>query len=297
MESSNRNHANQDDINLKELSSVLWRGKWLMLGITVACGLAAGFAAFTVQKKYEAKIEISPLSDSPDGKAGGGGALDLASSFGGLASLAGLSSPGNSRRAETLAVLKSEVLTEEYIKNNNLLPILYSSKWDAEHNTWRSMNPEAIPTLWKANRFFDQNIRVVTTDAKTGLVTMRITWKDPQQAAQWANDLVKLTNDYLRKKALEESERNIAYLNEQAAKTDIVGIKLAIYSLLQTEINKSMLARGSAEYALKVLDPAVAPELPTYPQKQLWILLGIFAGLSISAITVLVRGSAARSDH
>jgi hypothetical protein len=47
----------------------------------------------------------------------------------------------------------------------------------------------------------------------------------------WANELVRMTNDYLRDQAIQESERNIAYLNDQASKTDAVGAKQAIYAL------------------------------------------------------------------
>jgi len=51
------------------------------------------------------------------------------------------------------------------------------------------------------------------TDPKTGLVTLSITWNDPNIAAKWANGLVRMANDYLRDQAIEESERNIAYLD------------------------------------------------------------------------------------
>jgi hypothetical protein len=46
----------------------------------------------------------------------------------------------------------------------------------------------------------------------------------------------------------------------------------------QNEINKVMLARGSREYALKVVDPAFTPELPSSPKLSLWLLLDLFDG-------------------
>jgi uncharacterized protein involved in exopolysaccharide biosynthesis len=137
---------------------------------------------------------------------------------------------------------------------------------------------------------------MVTSDAKTGLVTLTITWKDPVLAANWANELVRMTNDFMRNKAVEQSERNIAYLNKQIATTDAVGVKQAIYTVLQNEINKVMLARGNDEYAFKILDPATAPEKPSSPQKLIWILVGMFGGLLMSAFIVLVR-SAGKDGH
>jgi uncharacterized protein involved in exopolysaccharide biosynthesis len=142
--------------------------------------------------------------------------------------------------------------------------------------------------VWKATQRFKRSIANVSTDTKTGLVTLTITWKDAHLAAKWANDLVKKTNDYLRGKAIVESDRNIAYLNSEVVKTDVVGVKTAIFSVLQNEISKEMLARGSDEYALKVVDPAFAPEEPYSPQPVMWVLIGVFSGLLVCVIAVFV---------
>ncbi|MGI0133419.1 MAG: GNVR domain-containing protein, partial [Candidatus Micrarchaeaceae archaeon] len=136
----------------------------------------------------------------------------------------------------------------------------------------------------------------VTTDSKTGLVTLTITWKDPALAAAWANGLVRYTNDYLRGRALEESERDITYLTQAAKATDLAGVKQAIYSILQSEISREMLARGTAEYAFKVLDPAVPPERPSSPIKSLWICLGLLGGLALSLCVIIVRSAKNSSD-
>jgi uncharacterized protein involved in exopolysaccharide biosynthesis len=120
-------------------------------------------------------------------------------------------------------------------------------------------------------------------------VTLTITWTDPKVAAQWANGLAELTNNYLRQKAISESERNIAYLNDQLAKTSVVALRDSIYSLMESEIKKQMLARGTNEYALKVIDPAVPPEKPTSPKAMLWILMAFCAGLLFSSAYVFVR--------
>jgi uncharacterized protein involved in exopolysaccharide biosynthesis len=143
--------------------------------------------------------------------------------------------------------------------------------------------------LWKGNEYFKKKVRSIVTDSKTGLVTLTIAWKDPRIAANWANGLVALTNDYLRKKAIEESERNIAYLNAQANKTDVVAVKQAIYTILQTEINKEMLARGSDEYAFKILDPAVAPEKPSTPTLAFMVVLAVFGSLALSVLIAFIR--------
>jgi uncharacterized protein involved in exopolysaccharide biosynthesis len=280
----------ESEISLYQLVAVLSARRWLILCITALTTLVAGALALTVQKRYQASVIVSPVSSS-ESSSQMGTLSSLTSQFSGLASLAGVSVSGDSKKFEALAVLQSEALTERFVQQNDLLPVLYQKQWDSVAKRWKQSDPEKVPTLWKANRFFKNKIRTLNNDSKTGLATLTITWKDPQLAARWANQLVELANNYLRDKATRESERNIAYLTEQASKTDVVGVRQAIYSLLQNEINKEMLARGNNEYALKVVDPAFAPELPSSPQLILWLIVGFFGGLLAAVFVTLIRNS------
>jgi len=281
---SHSNHAEPEtEIGFRQILSLFAREKFSMLAITATFTLVAGAAAFLVPKKYEAVATVSPVTEKENTDKMSG----LTSQLGGLAALAGISTSSGGKKSESIATLQSERLTERYIQENNLLPILYPRKWDSKLQRWKS--PSDAPTLWKANRYFKDSVRRVTEDPKTAMVTVSITWKDPAMAAKWANDLVKLTNDYLRSKAISESERRIAYLTDQAVRADAIEIKSSIYTLLETEIKEQTLARGTDEYALKVVDPAFAPEKPSFPIPGLWIGLGVLSGLVTSLIFVLIR--------
>jgi uncharacterized protein involved in exopolysaccharide biosynthesis len=287
---SNQVSVEDDGFNLYELFAILWRSRLWILAFTVVGLLAALTAALVLPKKFEAVIVIAPVSNSTNpAQLGGLGAL--ASQFGGIASMAGISLNGDSRKAESLAVLQSEALTGEYIRRNDLLPVLFYRNWDSSKARWKTSDPEETPTIWKANQYFKKRIREIKTDAKTGLVMMTIRWRNPIIAAKWANDLVEATNDYLRTKAIAESERNINFLRDEASKTNIVEARTAIYSVLQTEINKVMLARGNAEYAFKILDPAAVPEKPVSPLPGLWSLIGAFGGLFLGVFVALARAT------
>jgi uncharacterized protein involved in exopolysaccharide biosynthesis len=275
-----------DEINLQTLVPLLWSGKWVIFCTTLAFSFFAALAALVLPKSYVASTVIAPVSNSSGSALSG--LSSLASQFGGLASLAGVAVSADSKKYESVAVLQSEALTEKYISSNNLLPILFQNKWDPERNNWKSSDPKKIPTLWQANQEF-KRLRTISTDAKTGLVTLAITWKDPKSAAVWANDLVRLTNEYLRDKSISEAEAGIAYLNEQASKTDVVAVKQGIYTMLQGEINKIMIAKGSEEFALKVIDRAVAPERPFSPRPIPWTLEGLVTGFLLSVFILFNR--------
>ena len=285
-ELSIKNNKDQE-ISLRDILVIIGRGKWLIAGVSLAFGLAAGAASFLAPELYVAVSVVAPVAPAQSG--GGSGLGALASQFGGLASLAGIATPGDSKKSESIAVLQSEALTEKYVRDNNLLPILFKDKWDSERQRWITANPKKIPTPWLANDYFKKKIRSVANDTKTGLVTLSITWTDPKVAATWANDLIRLTNENLRARAIRESEANIAYLTDQANKNNEIVVKQAIFSSLEGEINKIMIAKGSEEFAFRVLDPAVPPEKRASPQRVVWTIVGFLGGLTLSTLVVFYR--------
>lgn len=275
----------EDEISLSDMVNSLWGGRWLLVICTLALGAAAFVASQVLPKTYRAQVILSPVTSSPGSERGALGAF--ASQLGGLASLAGLDG-ADSKRWESIAVLESQGLTRQFIEQNDLLPVLFPKKWDAATGQWRTP-PESTPDLWDGTRYIENKVRNLATDSKTGLVTLTISWRDPQQAADWANELVKLTNTTLRARAIAESERNIAYLSEQANRTEEVDLKQAIYDLLKSEINKMMLARGSDEFAFRVLDAAIPPRRPSSPLPLLWTLAGAFGGAFIAVLVIFTR--------
>jgi uncharacterized protein involved in exopolysaccharide biosynthesis len=248
------------------------------LGLVMVLGLttAVGVASFLAPKEYEASTMIEPTSDNSNSAQTGA----LGSLGSNLIALAGLSAGSDTKKTESVAVLQSATLTEKYIQDNNLMPILFAKQWDAAHSRWKATDPARIPTLWKTNEYFRKNVRSLTTDSKSGLLTLTITWTDPVLAANWANGLVQLANDFQRNAALADSQRDIDYLSGEAAKTDVLGIKQTIYSILEREYSKAMLAKGNNEYAFKIIDRAQVPERPTYPNKLVWILVAFFTSVS-----------------
>lgn len=281
--------ASSQEITLAELRDALASLKWPIGIFICVCTLLAGTLSWLRPKQYTATVILAATTNGEEG--GHFGALaSAASSLGGLASLAGLSSPAEELKWEAIAVLESQDLTQNFIRQNNLLPVLFAKDWDARHNTWHMKKPgDKPPTLWEANGYFKGKIRDVTVDNKTGLITLKITWRDAGQAAAWANGLVKMTNDFLRAKAIDKSERSIAYLNEEAAKTSMVEARQAIYTVLESQIDNAMLARGTEEYAFKVLDPAFPPEKPSSLSTLTWVILVGFASSLLAFLAIFIR--------
>lgn len=272
-----------EEISLRELFDALWSRRLLIALLSFGFGATAAVVSLLMPEKYEASVVLSPVDDSGSGKLGGA----LLSQLGGLAGLAGLSGGASGQKSVALATLQSHALTESFIRDNNLLPVLYPDDWDASARRWLSDDPDDIPTPWKAEGLFAKKVRTIAEDKKTGLVTLTIEWTDPVLAAEWATELVRRANQTLRAKAIDESQRNLSYLNEQVAKTSVVELQRSIYALIESEIKKVMLAQGSDEYAFKVVDPARIAELRSSPKRTLITAVGLFAGLMIGFVLAL----------
>jgi uncharacterized protein involved in exopolysaccharide biosynthesis len=222
----------------------------------------------------------------------------LASQFGDLASLAGISLGGGSGESQVqrgLAVLKSRALTEIFLKEEEILPVLFPEIWDREKKTWR--NPwwqlfaaSPGPSMEAAFRQFDNDIRAVTMDKRTGLITVSVEWEDPILAARWANSLVKRTNALLQKEAIEDSEKSIAFLQAQLSKTVSLEVQQAIYRLVESQTKSAMIASTREEFLFKVVDPAVAPERKVRPKRALIVVLGFIVGLLLGGVVAVVKG-------
>ena len=264
-----------EEIDLLVLGQVLWRYKYLVVLIAALCVAIAVFKALTATPIFQASIVVTETHDS-----GMSPSAALASQFGGLASLAGINLGGAGSR-EAQAVLSSRRLIEEFIKRNNLIPELFP-------------DAKKTPSLWLAVKEFQEGVLVIREDKRSGTIRITINWRDPATSARWANNFVALANELIRGRALDNATRNIAYLNSQIARTNVLEIQRVMYNLIESETKTQMLANAKAEYAFIVIDPAVPPEIRTSPKRAAMVLIGTALGFLIGAITAFVLNMIAR---
>jgi len=272
----------EEPINWREYWQVLIEHKKLIGIITAASTLLATATAFLLTPIYRAEVLLAPVSEERAGSLS-----SLAGQFGDLAALAGVNLGTNKdKSAESIAALKSRSLSVAFIEKENLKLILFPRKWNAENKKWKDQ--DEIPTDWEAFEIFDEDIRTISVEKKTGLVTLTIEWKDPALAAKWANGLVRQVNARLRNEAIEEAEKSIAYLEKQLASTSSVEIQQAIFRLVEAQAKKKMVANAREEYAFSVIDPAVTPEERSKPKRGLLVAIGFLVGLFVAVITSML---------
>lgn len=263
-----------DGLDLAALWRIVWSRKYLIVATALGCALIAVVLALTATEMYRAEAVITDAQGETIGGGGGG----LMSQLGGLAGLAGINIGELAGAHEAKALLKSRRLVEEFIRRENLLPQLFPNP-----------STKRPPTVWLGVERFRRNVVSIREDIRNSVTTVSVTWTDPAAAAAWANGLVRLANQLMRDKAIQEAQRNIDYLNAQVAKTEIVEVQRVMYSLIESETKKLMLANARTEYAFAIVDPAVKPEQRVSPQRTLMVILGGLLGgvLGVAAAFVL----------
>ena len=272
-------------INWSEYWRVIVKNRKLIGIITAASTLIALLIAFLLPPVYRAEVLLAPVSEDKSE-----GLSAIANQYGDLAALAGINlAPSKDKTAEYIATLKSRALSVAFIKEENLMPVLFARKWDAAKKQWKS--GDTAPTEWEAYKLWDEDIRSVNVDRKSGLVTLAIKWKDPVLAANWANSLVKNVNNKLRTEAVEDAEKSISYLEQELSRTTSVEIQQAIYRLIETQTKKKMIANTKEEFAFTVIDPAVRAEKPRKSKKLTMIIVGTLLGFIGVVTFALIRDS------
>ncbi len=285
-----------DEVDLRQLFTKLWQKRWWVISSVILFTAAFTTAAYTITPIYRASTVLIPASS----ERGSSGVLGSAlGQLGGLASLAGISvGSGDAETEEALAVLRSRQFTERFIIDNNLLPKLFAEKWDVSNNKWKVAEKEQ-PTLAKANAYFTKNIRTVAQDKKTGLVTLQIDWKDRNEAAAWANELVQRLNSDMRARAIAKSDASVGYLEKELKNTSLIGTQEAINRLIEAQVKQRMLASVSQEYSFRVVDKAMAVDEddPIRPKKLLLLAAGPFFGSFLGILWVLLMGAFHKSER
>ena len=270
--------APDDRISLRQIWNILLRGKGVVIAVTAAFALASVAYALLATEIYRAEVLLVPAKEQSTPLISG--------QLGGLAAMAGVDI-GDGNGVEAMAVLQSRKFARDFIQDRDLLPLLFESQWDAVGEQWKSGDPDEVPDIRDGVKLFHKQVLRVSEERGTGLVTLAIEWTDPEIAAEWASLLVRRLNDRLRERALQEALTNIEYLRAEMARTTLFTLQESVGRLLESELQKLMLAKGNEEFAFKVVDPAVPPKQRLRPKRAMTAIIGTLLGGLLGVFAVL----------
>jgi uncharacterized protein involved in exopolysaccharide biosynthesis len=263
--------------SLADFFRIVAKLKWHLI-----VGAAAGFGIALLAGSLMTPIYRAEVTTMPTQEMQGMGSLGrLAGQFGGLAALAGISMPQNGNRGEALAVLKSKQFALDMIRDLNLAPVLFKSRWDVEKSVWRADLKRGAPSSEELWRRWDRGgVFSILDDRVHDLILVRIEWQDREVAAKWANELIARLNHTLRARRMGEIDKNMGFLKKELETAQVVELRTAIAEVMQAQVSERMLASVRQEYALKIIDPALPPDedRPIRPRKALYCALGLTVG-------------------
>ncbi len=218
----------EDEIDLVELFIVLWRRKFLIIGITFVAAVTSVVVSLQLPPVYEAKATLFPVTGD-DGPS-------VPSEYSGLAQMAGVSLPSGSSSKKVLALLKSRILCERIVQEMDLVPILVE-----EPPEDRDPYNVAVSTL--------RGMITANEDSDTGLISLTVEHEDPVLVAALANRSVLTLETILGEKAITLSQKTLleleGQLTEQEEKLAGLQTKLADYQKRSRVLNPQQQASST----------------------------------------------------
>jgi uncharacterized protein involved in exopolysaccharide biosynthesis len=303
--SANQENHGDKEVDLLQLLSVVL-SSWRQVFLVVALGtmLSTGLAVY-LKNSYTATAIYAPTDQS-------GSSVDrLMQQYSGLASLAGMSLPSaedSSRASLGIQLMTSRKFIGDFIERRGLMPILMAAdSWDPltqllsydqndylpDSKEWvRDVDPPRTPEPSRLEGYEEfMSILTVSEDRETGYVTVAINHLSPVVAADLVTWLVSDVNELVKNQDVLEAEKSIEYLHEQVKNTALSELRVGFFELIQSQTETIMLAEVRPEYVFKVIDPAVAPEEHSWPNRLLIVLAGFILSFLSAAIFVLTRYS------
>jgi uncharacterized protein involved in exopolysaccharide biosynthesis len=273
------------------------------MAITTVFAIASVAYALSLPNVYKSEALLAPAAQE------GGGMGGLASKFGGLASIAGISLGGGGgidKTALAIEIMKSRVFVTKFINEHQLLvPLMATKGWNRDSNElvyneelydtqakkWirEAKAPfKSEPSAQEAYKEF-KSIVSISQDKTSSMVTISVKHYSPEVAKQWVDWLIDAINLEMKTRDLIEAHKSISYLEQQLGKTRLNELQNVLYQIIEEQTKTIMFAEVREQYAFKTIDPALVPELKDGPKRALICVLGVLLGGMLAVMFVLIR--------
>ncbi len=303
IDSNKRLHDFDDEIDLRELFFVLFKGKRIIAYLTASLGLIGIMYSLLLPNIYKSEALLAPVEE----KSLIDGAL---SQYSALAGFAGIDLPnsdqnGNANKAVELII--SLDFFENYLMPRIFLPDLMALKsWEdkkniiiyddsifqKDSNSWVrdfSYPQKLIPSAQESYEVFIEEHLRINQDKVSGYITLSVEHQSPLIAKQWVEIIFEEVNSFYSQKDKESAEKAVIYLNEQIASTSLMEIREVTTKLLEKELQKLTLVEANKDYVFEYIYPPSVMEKKSKPNRLLIVILFVVFGGFLGMIIVLFK--------
>lgn len=284
-----------DEINLLDLLIVLAKYKKMIISMTFAAALLAIGYALSLTNIYTGTTKILPPQQSQSA------AGAMLSQLGGLAGMAGGSLGIKNPNDLYVAILKSRNIMERVVRRLDLQKVY-------EHETLNG----AMSTLGGST---------VITSGRDGVITVEVSDKDPQLAANMANAFVEELDKLLQTYSLTDASQKRTFFDQQLrqAKNKLTDAELvldktpntslqyldalrnlkyqeALWEILARQFEMAKLDEAKDFPLIQVLDKATPPEKKSKPKRSLIVILATLVAGFLAVIWAFIKEALVRSN-
>ena len=313
-----KNDIKRDEVDLEEFFVILWHGKYKIILIALLFAISAIFYALSLPNIYSSTLKLVPTAQESDS-----GLSSLASKYGGLASMAGISLGGGGSRnsiEHAVELMNSWHYIDAFIEKYNLKPTLMAVKgWDKFTNkliyndelydittkSWLTKKPllssnelKLEPSSFDTFKKFKDEFCQIEFDAELGIFSITVNHYSPSIAFELTKLLKEDINEYFRKKDKAQASKSIQFIENKINKTSNSEMLEVFYGMIESHTQKVMLTEINDEYLLTTLIPAKIsdPKDKTKPKRSMIVIISTILGGVIGMLLVLFNSFRLRKE-
>jgi len=294
-----------DEIDLRELFTKLWRGRWVIASLCSVALVLACFYLHVAARKYTVSMTFKPVIEE--------GAGPNLAGLGGLASLAGVSLPqsGSGDFATFRTLLRSEEVAERVIAATELLPAIFKNEWDAQQAQFRKP-PRGLlgrslsglksiltgdekrdyiaPNPQRLSIFMDRTLGL-SVNNETGFLTVSAESEDPETLVALIVAATEATDQLMKERYIVNAEQTLQFYQSKILTSRSREHREALAKLISAEDQKLMLTSEGRHFVAEPLTRATTSMDPTSPKSVLVLALALVLGLFSGAALVVIRSA------
>lgn len=291
-----------DEIDVKELLSVIWAGKLKIILITTIFSVMGVIYVLLLPNIYKATTVLAPTSQESQSGLGG-----LASQYSGLAAMAGINlggGSGDNKIEHAIELLKSWPYIEGFVEKYDLKSTFMATKgwnensntliidddiYDEENKVWLHDDSESLePSSYETYEEVSKLISIVKDD-KSGLIKLSVKHYSPHIAKKVVDLLTAELNEYFKQLDQNEAMKSIEVLSRKIQETNNNDMQQVFYNMIEAHSKTLLMTEVNEQYLIKTVVPVMLPEKKDGPKRALICAFAFMLGLLFSSSYLVVR--------
>jgi uncharacterized protein involved in exopolysaccharide biosynthesis len=282
----------EDEIDLRELFATIWKYKLFLVIFTFF--VALGALVYTLSKPNEYKVFtiLAPQGEQKSISLGGLGAL---------ASIAGVNigSSGVTPDVAFKTLIDDYEFMKNFIKNNGFDEDIVNKKLEKSYifafnydGVYKFFSPNSDEDnkkigFYEIYKMFKSRF-LVSTDKKTGLITISFTHPSRYFAYDVLTQFLKDATKYLVNRNLEDINLQISRYQKELEKTNNIELKSELAKLISNLIKQKVYINSSKYYKVKVITDPYIPDVKdkVKPKRGLIVIVAFITSIILGIFII-----------